>query len=84
MKNIVLYCDQGMHELALDTIASFNRVADDFVFHYFTIDFKPTVDQANCVVYPIEYILAPHPQFIKPYIFLDITARAIDYGRLPI
>lgn len=79
MKNIVLYCDQGMHELALDTIASFNRVADDFVFHYFTIDFKPTVDQANCVVYPIEYILAPHPQFIKPYIFLEALKHINEF-----
>ena len=40
-KNIVIYCDEGYHELALNTIESFDRVNDNFTFYYFTIDFTP-------------------------------------------
>jgi autotransporter strand-loop-strand O-heptosyltransferase len=71
-KNIVLYCDKGYHELAINTIESFSRVKDNFTFHYFTIDFKPTVNIPNVVVHYISSILeVPHVQFMKPFILLE-------------
>lgn len=75
-KNIVIYCDEGYHELALNTIESFDRVNDNFTFYYFTIDFIPTVDKDNVVVCPIDNVEGiPHPQLMKP----TVLKKALDY-----
>lgn len=53
-KNIVLFCDKGYHELALNTIESFSRVKDEFTFYYYTVDFTPKVPNSNVKVIPID------------------------------
>lgn len=75
-KNIVIYCDKGYHDLALNTIKSFDRVNDKLTFYYFTIDFTPTVNRENVIVCPINNVKGiPHPQLMKPV----VLEMALDY-----
>lgn len=78
-KNIVLYCDEGYHELALNTIESFDRVNDTFTFYYYTVDFTPKISNPNVKVIPITKPLGlPNIMLMKPLVISKVLDLVDD------